>query len=475
MKVVTLEKTFRPRPAAAALLLFLVVIFLSFPAARAVELRYGGKIRVRGWELRNRSLVVRLTDEQSQAASWPIREEQNFFDMRARFYGEAVTGGDLKITANARFEIGDLVFGDKKRGSAGRSSGSALGADGVNLETKNLYLDLDYAKWGVGIRGGIFPLHVPLVFATDAAGVQLRGHRWGVRAEGTFIKAASNTRYDLDGNGLVEDRYYDFDFYSLLVRSRPLKDVEIVLIYALQNDASNIPTVLYGDPNEVSYYEARMHWLGGTVEVARGISVFRVTGLYNIGWTRLVEEPHGYRDTRAFAVDTTLEFSLPWVGPKLFWHYGSGDDPATADSEAFADVMPEFERTSILIGGNGGYALMNFSASGTTAAGFSLDASPVSRLSARFVYLHAWLSEAPDVSGNRHFLSADQNLGDEIDLELAYRPVEALKIMAMANVFIQAGGYRAHFDSPSGGPILEVMAGMQYKFQGKIPDLLGRR
>lgn len=76
------------------------------------------------------------------------------------------------------FEIGDTDWGRTKSGNQGPSSGGALDADGVNVETKRAYIDWIVPNTDLSIRMGIQGLALPSatrfnnpVFDADVAGI----------------------------------------------------------------------------------------------------------------------------------------------------------------------------------------------------------------------------------------------------------------------------------------------------------------
>jgi hypothetical protein len=66
-------------------------------------------------------------------------DQNNFIHQRLRFYFTSVASENLKMVY--KNEI-DFNWGDASGSAATRGSGGGLGADGVNLETKNVYLEM---------------------------------------------------------------------------------------------------------------------------------------------------------------------------------------------------------------------------------------------------------------------------------------------------------------------------------------------
>ncbi len=79
----------------------------------------------------------------------------NYFEQRARLQYTAKANDDLKLVT--QFEI-DSKFGGDKTGKYGVSSDAGvLDADGINFETKHVYLDFNLGK-AVNVKTGIQPI-----------------------------------------------------------------------------------------------------------------------------------------------------------------------------------------------------------------------------------------------------------------------------------------------------------------------------
>jgi hypothetical protein len=95
-------------------------------------------------------------------------DQNNFIHQRLRFYFTSVASENLKMVY--KNEI-DFNWGDAGGSAATRGSGGAIGADGVNLETKNVYLEMMIpdtpVKATLGLQG--IALHRGLWIDDDAA------------------------------------------------------------------------------------------------------------------------------------------------------------------------------------------------------------------------------------------------------------------------------------------------------------------
>ncbi|WP_298270236.1 hypothetical protein [Geobacter sp.] len=94
---------------------------------------------------------------------------KNFVDQRARLMYIAKANDDLKLVTH--FEI-DSQWGDNSY-TVGRNDGGALGADQINLETKNVYLDFNIPAVPVNMKVGMQPFtdaYKGIFINADAAG-----------------------------------------------------------------------------------------------------------------------------------------------------------------------------------------------------------------------------------------------------------------------------------------------------------------
>jgi hypothetical protein len=92
------------------------------------------------------------------------------FEQRARIQYIAKANDDLKLVTH--FEI-DSSWGDTAYNN-GRGLGGAMGADTVNLETKNVYIDFNCPLTGANVKVGIQPVsdaYKGVFFTDDVAGI----------------------------------------------------------------------------------------------------------------------------------------------------------------------------------------------------------------------------------------------------------------------------------------------------------------
>ncbi len=127
------------------LVVLVASLALAAPAIAAVEFKYGGQFRTRA-----------ISDYGLQTFTNPdgtTDRNRNFVDTRLRLYFDFVASEHLRLVT--KWEVGDTRWGNPA--AVGRSSGGGVGADGVNVETKNVYVDFGIPNtpiWAsVGIQG----------------------------------------------------------------------------------------------------------------------------------------------------------------------------------------------------------------------------------------------------------------------------------------------------------------------------------
>ncbi len=127
-------------------------------------------------------------------------DTKSFFDTRLRLYWDFRPNELLRV--HYRMEIGDIRFGGgvddgsdtggNLLPSFGPGSGGEVGADGVNVETKNIFLEFAIpAVKGLSFRGGIFGYGDRYDFnilADDLAGFQILYQRGDVSAHFVYLK-----------------------------------------------------------------------------------------------------------------------------------------------------------------------------------------------------------------------------------------------------------------------------------------------
>lgn len=137
-----------------------------------------------------------------ESGGFPTQDSatKSFFDTRLRLYWDFRPSELLRV--HYRMEIGDVRFGGGTENGSdvtgnlipviGQGSGGGVGADGVNVETKNIFLEfaMPFVP-GLSFRGGIFGYADRYDFniiADDFAGFQFLYKRGDVSAHFVYLK-----------------------------------------------------------------------------------------------------------------------------------------------------------------------------------------------------------------------------------------------------------------------------------------------
>jgi hypothetical protein len=124
----------------------LTAVAIAAPAMAKVEFGYGGQFRVRYMAQSNFTTPISQVDGVGTAlngVTGAMDDDLDRFDHRLRLYFYFTASENLKLVT--RFEVGDVIWGGP--GTSGR-----VGADGKDVEVKNLYIDFN-------IPNGMMPLN----------------------------------------------------------------------------------------------------------------------------------------------------------------------------------------------------------------------------------------------------------------------------------------------------------------------------
>jgi hypothetical protein len=136
--------------------------------AMALENQFSGSF-TSFYDITNYSAVYGQKDPVNNAPT------ENYFVQRARLGYTAKASDSVKLVT--LFEL-DYTFWGNSSYATGRNSGGALGADSVNIETKNVYLDLNYPMLNTRIgMQGVDDAFKGSIFSADMAGIKL-GHNY---------------------------------------------------------------------------------------------------------------------------------------------------------------------------------------------------------------------------------------------------------------------------------------------------------
>ena len=265
-----------PRRLFGTLLLLLVALFLA-PRSSAAQVEdivlIGGNYRMQG-NLHN--MQDGFFGAPSVADDDP---SQQFVDTRLRLSFDLRPEAPLSV--HYGLEIGDVTFGAEnppiwdstghRLTNVGSGSGGGEGADGVNLETKNAYLDMQIPGVpGLSFRGGIIGWGDQFdwtILATDFTGLQFTYERQRSWAQLTFLQFLE---------GRLRDAEDDSRWFALDGRHGLSSDTDISAGVYLWDDNPN--------DNPGSGDDAYQIYAGLKVKTrVLGRARLEISGVYNAG------------------------------------------------------------------------------------------------------------------------------------------------------------------------------------------------
>ncbi len=329
----------------AGLLGIILMLAVPLPALAqqpaGVTVTFGGEMRVHG------ILFDNLTDFTDTEKGPAFKDSNSFYFQRWRLF-TTVTSADKKAKVYWALEVGDITFGAGGGASGGEfggtttrvgpGSGGGLGNDGVNVETKNLYVQFDIpfvpeASLLLGIHNILF-LESPTgaFLDDDAAGIQLNWKLDPVDVQLWTAKADENNRQDADDNTL----------YAARLGVTVTKDLRLTvegLIADTQCFARRAPVAPATTGTCVKADFGDTYWVGGTVSAKvltvqlNGTVAYGQRQLFSAAANRTVEES-------GWGLQLTAR--VP-IGPvNTWWHgwYTTGDDNRIVGSKASAFRAP---------------------------------------------------------------------------------------------------------------------------------------
>ena len=323
------------------------------------------------------------TRQMGQSGQGTRRDNDNF-EARQRIRTQINFISSEYLQAVLMFEIGDLDWG--RGGSSGRSSGGALDADGVNIETKRAYLDWIIPNTEVSVRMGIQGMKLPstrmgnMVFDADVAGITVSSPitDWlGVTA--FWARPFDSWRNDREGSVDGQDNLKDeVDAFGLVL---PLTFDGVSFtpyaMYARVGNASNFWSYAFADIDGYSTIEnsATTAWWAGanfTLDMFDPLT-FGMDFIYgHVAKTEFGTPEAHLNDVSAsgWYIGATLDYKLDWGTPGIFGWYATGDK-ANADDDNHLGRLP-------VVGTDGGFTATSFGTAGYYGIGNAGNAAVIS-------------------------------------------------------------------------------------------------
>jgi hypothetical protein len=242
------------------------------------------------------------------------------FEQRARLQYIAKTSDDLKLVTH--FEI-DSSWGDTAYQN-GRGMGGAQGADTVNLETKQVYLDFNESLAGTNMKVGIMPVtdaYKGVLIVDDMGGILVSKKIDALTLAGGFFRLQDFNRTSSTGTvagGIA------------LETAKPIgrKNIDLYILdakFAVSKDLT-VGGAYYLISRDDQFNAQNMHVIGGNVAAKFGIITADAFLAYQTGDAILATTK---QDLSAFAAQAAITANLGAAGTvRGNFLYTSGDDHA---------------------------------------------------------------------------------------------------------------------------------------------------
>ncbi|MBV5341151.1 MAG: porin [Deltaproteobacteria bacterium] len=242
---------------------------------------------------------------------------ENYFVQRVRLGYTAKATDDVKLVT--KFEFDYNYYGNSSY-VVGRGTGGALGADSINMETKNLYLDLNLPKKvnaKIGMMGNTDSFK-GIIFDADMAGVLL-SHEYANASVSTGF-----FRFNDNGTTLGKNTQ---DMFELDGKYSVSKDLKVGAAYYYIADNTTTTTV-----NK----DAKIHTLGLNAETAVGPLTLTGFALTQFGDLDAATKAKGY----AFNLGAKMPLAGGTIRSEILYAAGGNNSlytPATGEGGAFYD------------------------------------------------------------------------------------------------------------------------------------------
>jgi hypothetical protein len=392
-----------------------LVLALAAPAM-ALDFKFGAEYRVRFYSYDNLSSSTTAFDH-NQITRNPRGAQ---IRVRPMF---TVTDDNGNIQAVWRGEIGDIEFGDGGGANSGTNgvtisggssrvgngSGGAQGADGVNLETKWLFIDSAAPfNFPLRVRAGIQGWYLPkgLIVDDDAAGVRAYGKADKLSYEVAWFRPSSGPATNVPacpsttttGQACVtittnnQDNNYDYWQFRVDSAHSPLFNPGLYFLYALNKAQTTL--------NEA----AQTYFFGFTSTGKAGTVSYDLDFIYGSaegGPAGNLTKDGGskFMKTKGWVLDGGVH--VP-VGPALLnvvASYATGDKQDGGDSEAFPYIAPSWNGAGgqwEIFGSGGAFDVKDTQdmPTGVYMLGFNVEYRPVKALWLRGGYAYIGFTDS---------------------------------------------------------------------------------
>jgi hypothetical protein len=349
-----------------------LVLVVAAPAM-ALDFKFGAEYRVRFYTGANVPILFTpaMVAAESNAGTNPRGVQ---IRVRPRF---DVSDDNGNITATWRAEIGDVEFGNGGGATGptnlgyvigpggarvGNGAGGTLGNDGINVETKWVYIDLALPfNIPARVRAGIQPWYLPkgIIMDDDVAGVRAYGKIAPVSYEVAWYRVSGGPNLNpgtppagsagMAATTNLLDNNYDFYGGKIDVAFAPWLNPGVYYLYG--DNRVNCSTAITSCPSR----ERENHYVGVTATGKIGIVSYDVDWVFGSaegGPTGAFGGVATPITTQGWLLDGAVHFPIGPVTVNLAGTYGTGDRDNGGKSEAFPSISPSWN------GAGGGYEII---------------------------------------------------------------------------------------------------------------------
>ncbi|MBW1981078.1 MAG: hypothetical protein JRJ12_07635 [Deltaproteobacteria bacterium] len=459
--------------------LFCLVVVIAVAAmvapSFAAEAKFGGVFRVRA-----------ISNDNISSGDDDVDDNNNFVDQRLRWYFFAVASENLRFVWRA--EIGDITWGQP---GSGKGQGGAKGADAVNVETKNAYMDFTIPGYPIRTQLGIqgVALHKGWYLDDDFSAAKVALNFDPVDVIGYFAWHTNddNTKTSDDIWNTGASVGYKAETWNARLSfgaQHSGREAAQGFVDDLKNGLTGLPGLSPGDIAEINAIEADDD----------GVDLFILMGEFNMKWENLSAfliagknfgsldlDGASDQDFKGWMVDVGANYLLDPFTLSAEFLYLSGDDDITdGDLDDFDNWVPFSGAShywSEILGlgtlDRNGTAGGDFAPFGnfTTGVGndhpsnalaFKLGASMMATESTKLTLNYWFNMHAEDVFDDANDLdSTDDAIGHEFDFYLDQGIWEGLKLRLVGAYLFADDGFST---SKSDDDVYELGARVQYNW-----------
>lgn len=456
-----------------------VMLALGFAgSALAAEFAFHGDLNNRGMAFTDQAGMYSGSETISRGAG-SIDEgdvEEIWGEIKYRLWVEAATN-DGKAKGVYAIELGALRFGNGAGiGGSTRTGGGGFSGDGINIETRWAYTDIQLP--GVDRKArftfGLFPFKVnSFLWEETVMGVQFKGTFGGVDL--TLADVRGRESFNNDPN---DDNFEDLDSYLARVDLKPTKNVKLGLFALYQNQDPGTDDIVAFTP--ATQYQVKLLPKVDLALYTLGIdgSLSTPTSFGNVflNWDLIyqggsLDDNTASRDVRAYLAHIDLGANLGKIRLTYTGWYASGDDsPGDGDVENF--MSTDVDRFDSIIFFEGGYTDDNYFTEaphildkGLWFNKLALDYKHSDKLSLGGAVLYLQTAEDLTIGGGKK----ESKLGTEIDAYVSYKLYPNTEIAVNAGYLFADDGMdafelTAQRDGSSDADIFRSTARLRYSF-----------